>query len=312
MSNLVSVVMPVYNAAPFLADAIRSILAQTHTEFEFIIVDDGSQDESPNIIAQFAAQDRRIKPIFRTRDPETKTGAQARHEGIAIAKGNYIAAMDGDDVALHDRLAVQVKAMRDRNLDLCGGQAKTIGAHEGTIWFPESAEAIDRELVFRVGLLHPTFMAKTEFMRRLPYREDIAHEDYEFLVRASQAGRLGNTPETVLQYRLHPAQATRVHKDALLADLLHFRFSHFYRMFPNASASHFQTMNFVAGKRPLSNQAELTVAAKYLRLLSNHPDPNLRTRNARRWLELCEISSFEVENSEIQRVEKQILDQPNC
>lgn len=303
--------MPVYDTAPFLPKAIESILAQTHKEFEFIIVDDGSQDDSPEIIAQFAERDSRIKPIFRTRNPALKTGAQARHDGIAIAKGNYIAAMDSDDIALPDRLAVQLKTIKDRNLDLCGGQAETFGTYVGAIWFPESAEAIDRELVFRVGMLHPTFMAKSDFMRRLPYREDIAHEDYELLVRASQVGRLGNCPETVLRYRQHSAQATCVNSGALLSDLLHFRFHHFYRLFPNAPASEFQLLNFVAGKRPLRDQAELDIVAKYLCRLANYPDPKLRQRNVRRWLEICEISSFEVPNSKIKRIEEQILGKPD-
>ncbi len=306
MSNLISVVMPVLNTASFLGQAIQSVLTQTYQDFEFIIVDDGSDDDSPGIIEDFATRDSRIKPIFRKRNPALRTGAQARNNGIAIAQGDYIAAMDSDDIALPDRFALQIATLTNRRLDLCGGQAELFGAHKGPIWFPKSAEAINRELVFRVGVLHPTFMAKADFMRQLPYNEKIAHEDYEWLVRASKAGRLGNTSQVVLRYRGHPMQATRANRNDMVADLLHFRFAHFYRLFPNASATEYQIMSYVAGKRPLVSMDELAVATKFFCLLSDHPDVKLRERNVRRWQETCKLAECKVDVGYVKKIETQI------
>ena len=103
----VSVVMPVYNTEAYLADAIGSILAQTFTDWELICVDDGSSDCSLDVLRRYERADSRIRVISRS-----NTGvARARNEGMALARGRYIAAMDSDDVALAERLRRQVDYM---------------------------------------------------------------------------------------------------------------------------------------------------------------------------------------------------------
>src|SRR5262245_55079183 len=98
---LISVVMPVYNAERYVADAIASILAQTYAQFEFIIVDDGSTDGSAAIVRAFAARDARVRPLFLTH----YSIGRARNAGIALTQGGLIAHMDADDIALPERLA---------------------------------------------------------------------------------------------------------------------------------------------------------------------------------------------------------------
>ena len=93
--------MPVYNTAKFLSEAIESILQQTYTDFEFLIVDDGSQDGSSAIIEAYARRDARIRFL---QHPENRGEAVARNTGIAQAAGNYVAVMDSDDVSLPQRL----------------------------------------------------------------------------------------------------------------------------------------------------------------------------------------------------------------
>ena len=94
---LVSVIMPVYNGKRYLAEAIESILAQTFTDFEFIIIDDGSNDRSPQIALSYAEQDDRIRLI----KLESNRGvADARNQGMAVASGEFIAVMDCDDHSL--------------------------------------------------------------------------------------------------------------------------------------------------------------------------------------------------------------------
>ena len=100
MSELISVILPVYNGEKYLKESIESILNQTYTNFEFIIIDDGSKDSSLEIIKEYEKEDERIIVISR----ENKGLVASLNEGIATAKGKYIARMDADDVSLSERL----------------------------------------------------------------------------------------------------------------------------------------------------------------------------------------------------------------
>ena len=102
----VSVVMPVYNAEKYLREAIDSILRQTFDDFEFIIVNDCSKDTSWDIMQEYARRDPRVILIY---NAQNLGEAGARNVGMAQARGQYIAAMDADDVSMADRLALQVK-----------------------------------------------------------------------------------------------------------------------------------------------------------------------------------------------------------
>jgi len=305
--SLVSVVMPVWNNAAYVGEAIESILAQTHDNVEFIIVDDGSDDECPGIIADYATKDRRIKPLYRQRNPHLLSGAQARHAGIAIAEGEYIAAMDSDDIALPDRIAMQLAYMQAHQLDACGGQAEVFGASEGSIWFPETAIAIDHELVFRVAMLHPTMIVKADFMREVRYNEDVGHDDYEWQTRATQLGKLGNINQTVLRHRVHQGQSNQLFREQFKADLRRFRFAHIFRLFPNISASEYQILGFMAERRPLATREELDLAGEWLIRLSTVADPKLRARNLRRWHEICTIADYRLPKAEMDDIGHRIF-----
>src|SRR5579864_6120600 len=107
MKPVVSVVMIVYNVERFLGEAIQSILGQTFREFEFLIVDFGSTDESKSIVSSFAAKDRRIK----LHEIQNCGLAEARNAGCSLAQGKYIAIIDADDISLPERLRWQVDFM---------------------------------------------------------------------------------------------------------------------------------------------------------------------------------------------------------
>src|SRR5262245_34221798 len=117
---LISVVMPVHNGAPFLAESIGSILYQTYAHIEFIIVDDGYTDGSRAIIRDFAAHDPGIRPLFLSHRGQSA----ALNSGIAVAQGRFIAHMEQDDIALPQRLAAQLAWMRGNAVDICGGYLK--------------------------------------------------------------------------------------------------------------------------------------------------------------------------------------------
>ncbi len=124
---LVPVVMPVYNAAAYLEEAISSILAQTYRHLELIVVDDGSTDESPDVLRAFASRDARVRPLFLPHGGLSR----AINSGIAVAKGELIARMDADDVSAPERFEVQVEWMRQAGVDICGTGARECGAVQG-------------------------------------------------------------------------------------------------------------------------------------------------------------------------------------
>jgi len=119
MDVKVSIVMSVYNAQKYLDEAIESILNQTYSNFEFIIINDGSTDKSLEIIENYAKKDSRIIVINR----ENKGLIYSLNEGIRKANGKYIARMDADDISLPQRLEKQVEFMeKNKNIGICGTQ----------------------------------------------------------------------------------------------------------------------------------------------------------------------------------------------
>ena len=112
---LISVIMSVFNAESYLEDSIKSILNQSYIKFEFIIIDDGSSDNSKNIILKFMKIDDRIKLIKQKNMGLTKS----LNKGIKISKGDYIARHDADDISRPERLEIQIKAMINNSIDLC-------------------------------------------------------------------------------------------------------------------------------------------------------------------------------------------------
>jgi glycosyltransferase involved in cell wall biosynthesis len=284
----VSVVMPVLDAEEHLREAVDSILAQTYPDLELIIVDDGSSDASPDIIADYARADPRVRTRRLSPDPASNSCARPANAGISLARGAWIARMDADDIAAPDRIEVTLQHMAEHDLDACGGQADAFGARERHYWFPETGEAIRRELIFRVGILHPTLVARAELMRLTLYRADASHEDYEWQIRVAFDARLGNTPRTVLRHRLHPGQASNRRAKLFRTDLRRYRFAHVYRLYPHTSSAEYQLLAAVAEERRITDPEALAGCGDWLVRLASLPDPNLKRRMVRRWHELCD------------------------
>ena len=155
MSVDVSVVMSVYNGGPFLGQAIESILGQSHSDFEFIVIDDGSSDDSADTIASY--RDARLRVVRHT---ENAGLATRLNEGFALASGRYIARMDADDVSLPNRLARQIKFMKAHAyVGACGTWVDVAGDGVNQRWeYPASHKAIHARLLFDCAMAHPTVM----------------------------------------------------------------------------------------------------------------------------------------------------------
>lgn len=200
----ISVIMPVYNGEKYLAEAINSILTQTFTDFEFIIINDASTDSTAQIINGFAKKDSRIRIL--TNKINLKIAATL-NKGLNIAKGQYIARMDADDISLPHRLNLQVSFMdKHPEVGVCGSW---LTIHEtNKIWRPpQYNEQIKAMLLFESCLYHPTIIArKTNIIDVGKYSDEMFHaQDYDLWIKLLISGdiKFANIAESLLRYRFH-------------------------------------------------------------------------------------------------------------
>lgn len=284
---LVSVVMPVYNGAAFLSEAIGSILAQTHPHLEFIIVDDGSTDGSADVVRDFAARDARIRPVF----TEHRGAQRARNQCVAAAQGEFIAHLDQDNIALRERLAAQLQWMRKTGVDICGSCTWAFGDTEYLRWVPEHHEDILHEFLFRTAMIHSTILLPARIAKANPFDEQITYGGYELLTRLASQYRMGNVPQVLLKYRRHPGQRTNICRAAVLDDQRRFRERHFHALFPEGTAEDYSAIARVADGEPLSSLAELERAKTWLMRMAQTTNNFQRDRMTSRWLATCQKSA---------------------
>lgn len=202
---LISVALPVHNGEKYLAEAIESILAQTFTDFELIIIDDGSADNSLQVLRKYQQRDARINLVAR----ESRNLATTLNDIIDLARGKWIARMDQDDIALPQRFERQLQWLEQSGADICGSWVKFFGTTDKrTLKHPQSDEAIKMGLLFGSSFAHPSVIMKTELAKQLRYDKAWEKcEDYDLWVRAAHAGwKMSNVPEVLLLYRQHEAQ----------------------------------------------------------------------------------------------------------
>ena len=206
---LLSVVMPVYNCRPYLADAIASVCGQTFADFELVIVDDGSTDGSAEILDAAAAQDARVRIIRR---PNTGL-VGALNDGLAAVRGTFVARMDGDDLCQPERFAVQLRFLEENASCVAVGSAVDLidptGRRLKTMRAPLGHDAIVAELLAGNGtaLVHPAVMFRGSALAAVSgYDQAFSGygEDWDLFLRLSHQGRLANLPDILLRYRMHP------------------------------------------------------------------------------------------------------------
>lgn len=203
--NLVSVVLPVYNAALYLSEAIQSILNQTYSNFELIIIDDASTDNSWIIITQFAQQDKRIRTFRNERNLKL---SKTLNLGIEHASGIYIARMDADDISLPDRLEKQVAYMNMHpEVGISGGSMEIMRA-TGDVFAKRTYHLNDQDIrshIFRYSpYSHPLIIMRKTILNKVGgYRDEYnPAEDYELYFRIGAVSKFGNLSDTLLKYRV--------------------------------------------------------------------------------------------------------------
>lgn len=216
-SPRVSVVLPVWNAEDTIECAVRSILHQTMTDLELIVVDDGSTDATPGILS--AVGDDRLR-VHRVGHQGVSAAANA---GTHLADAPVIARMDADDVAKPNRLARQLDELERRQLDVVGSQVE-ICLTEGTLssgmqryqrWINEETLANEQMMSLRFvefPLVNPSLLARRKYFE-LGFVDNDFPEDYDLMLRAAQQRmRFGKVPETLLTWHDSPDRMTRHHE----------------------------------------------------------------------------------------------------
>jgi len=209
----VTVLMSVYNGQRYLHEAVRSILNQTFRDYEFLIIDDGSQDESLSILKEFAKNNPCIRLLIN--DCHKGLGYSLRR-GVAEAQGELIARMDCDDISHPERLEKQVKWLQAHpDIDILGTQALEIDVYGhvlGRRYVPTKHEDIRRLLPFANPIIHSSVMfRKLKIIAVGSYRADLQYvQDYDLWFRCMAAGlRFANLPEALVSYRLSAHYPTK-------------------------------------------------------------------------------------------------------
>lgn len=211
----ISVVMPVWNGERYLREAVESILNQTFREFEFIILDDGSTDRTPEILAEFAARDSRVRVIRLAHEGIVI----ALNRGVAEAKAQWIARMDADDVARPERLARQWEALRNNpEAVLCHTHIHIIGDPKYVTpagRFIRTKALLALRLCFQCPIVHPTVIfSKAAFIECGGYVPEERHaEDYGLWGRLLMMGEVIGCAEPLLDFRVHADSISKIKSD---------------------------------------------------------------------------------------------------
>jgi glycosyltransferase involved in cell wall biosynthesis len=206
----ITVIMPAYNAERFIGEAIRSVLDQTFTDFEFIIINDGSTDQTPFIIRSFS--DPRIRLI----NQENKGIAEALNLGLAAARAEIIARFDADDICYPWRLEVQYAFLKHNpGYILTGGAADYIDQHNNHVftWLPKATSNTEISRIYRkvCPFIHSGVMYRKDAVIAAGGYNPHAHsfEDHFLWVKLINKGwRAANLPTPLIQVRLNPDSIT--------------------------------------------------------------------------------------------------------
>ncbi|HEY9770412.1 MAG TPA: glycosyltransferase [Coleofasciculaceae cyanobacterium] len=210
----VSILMCVYNGETYLSEAIASILKQSYTDFEFVIVDDGSTDSTRRILSDYAAKDERIVLIYNQHNLGLE---KSLNKGLAATKGKYLVRQDADDISLPNRLQLQVDFLDTHPEVGAVGSSVEFIDRQGTVLgkqdIPEDHHSLQALLLINNYLWHSSMTIRRSLLQKLGgYNEQMLHaEDYDLWWRISCNSYLATLSDILLQYRRdNPAAITKL------------------------------------------------------------------------------------------------------
>lgn len=222
---LVSVVMPVYNAEHYVASAVESILNQTFRNFECIIIDDCSSDDTVNILQSFKKKDNRIVLI---RNKKNLGVTKSLNIGLKLAKGKYIIRMDADDWSYPERFELQIKLMQDNPDVVVSGSYIEICDSKLRIKYVRKYNLYDtgiRKHLFRYSpFAHPATIWQAKILKKERYNEVISvSQDYELYFRVGKIGKFMNLNKPLLKLRMHGRSVSTTMNDLQLKNTILIR-----------------------------------------------------------------------------------------
>lgn len=264
--------MPVYNCALYIEEAVQSVLNQTFTDFELIIIDDGSTDGTTDLLKTL--KDTRIKLISFDKN---KGVSAATNRGFKEARGTYIARMDGDDVSVNDRLEKQVAVFENNpEVIICGGLVQYLGGTNDVLRFKETHNEIITELLISCSICMGASMFRREALQGCYYDETRrSGEDYEFWTRVAWKGKMYNIQEVLLLYRVHEHQASIMHKPQQIIDDVAIRLELFKKL--NYDIQHYSD-NFLTTMLLLNKSIRVDDLVKFITWLKALPALNYKAK----------------------------------
>lgn len=252
---MISVVLSCYREKTDIFEAaLESILYQTYRDIEFIVIVDGPNQTLEKILARYKVKDGRLR--FYVNDVN-KGLPYSLNRGISLAKGEYIARMDADDIALPNRLEKELEYLEEHGLELVGTACEVIseaGEHRDFLFGPVETDEIYRVLPKEDCMWHPTWLFRKEVWEKVGgYADFRGCEDYHFLLKARKCKiRLGNMPEVYLKYRESTESLSRIPSARVQLTIEYFK-SHCETIFdvtPESMRAHFKSKD---GERQLQD-----------------------------------------------------------
>lgn len=224
MHPIVSVMMVSRNNESFIKDAVQSVVSQTFSRWELVIVDNGSTDRSLEVVNEAASKDTRIKVVETSQLPL----ARARNLGLRYSRGTFLAVLDGDDLWMREKLALQIEMMThpcNSDIGVCGANAiliNSVGEHIGEKRYPSSHVECDKAFWFRNPFCHSATLIRRDALLNIGGYDEALQlaEDLELWFRLSRAYRLHNIQHSLVKYRISNGNATfQRHREMVTASI---------------------------------------------------------------------------------------------
>ncbi len=268
---ITSIILPAHNASQYIGNAIDSVLSQEYQNFELILIDDGSTDQTLAIMENYKKCDNRVRVLTR----ENKGLIYSLNEGVSLGRGEWIVRMDADDIFMPQRLTQQLNWLENTKSVVCGGWVKTFGRTlPKTRCYFTGNEAIKLQLLFNSCFAHPTVVARKSIFKNFPYSDNAEYgEDYDLWARLAAANTvMTNYPGVVLKYRIHANQITN--KKAREQIITRTKIANWYRLSCFSNIGNAETHNTIMSRgEKLSHEKVANAVSFFNELIKSTGDP---------------------------------------